>query len=314
MKPGVYAAAVTPLRPDGSPDLVSFARLLAWLEACGCTGVVVAGTNGEGPSLSALAKRDLLKAAMRFRGTLDVVLGIATPSLDEAKWLAKSAKEANADALLVMPPYYFRGAGQQGILDWFERLATDCALPILVYNFPKMTGITFTEEMLARLAQMPNVVGAKDSSGEAASLPMFRRAMPEHSLFVGDETLLISALEQGWSGTISGVANVLARWLSQIVLEWNQADASGVPVPPESAAAKFELILPLIQSLRACPQPATHKAILTELGILSSAHVLPPLVTATAERARERMGQIEDRLGSPLLASRPMAPGAPPVP
>jgi 4-hydroxy-tetrahydrodipicolinate synthase len=309
MKPGVYAAAITPMYPDGSPDLVSFAKLFGWLEACGCTGVVVAGTNGEGPSLSAPAKRDLLKAAMRFRGTLDVVLGIATPSLDEARWLAKCAADADADALLVMPPFYFRGASERGILDWFERFATDCQLPILVYNFPKMTGITFSEESLQRLGALPNVVGAKDSSGEADNLTMYKRAMPKHRLYVGDETLLISALEQGWSGTISGVANVLARWLSQIVHDWNRADASKDPASRESVRAKFELVLPLIQSLRACPQPATHKAILTELGILSSAYVLPPLVAAREERAQELLHEIEDRVGSPLLASRPVAPG-----
>jgi 4-hydroxy-tetrahydrodipicolinate synthase len=172
-----------------------------------------------------------------------------------------------------------------------------------------MTGITFTEEILKRLGTLPNVVGAKDSSGEATNLTMYKRAMPKHSLFVGDETLLVAALEQGWTGTISGVANVLARWLSQIVYDWNDTDPSRDPAPRESAAAKFELALPLIHSLRACPQPATHKAILTELGILSSAHVLPPLIAAREESAQELLREIEDRLGSPLLASRPVAPG-----
>lgn len=314
MQPGVYAAAVTPFDPNGHPDLVSLARLFAWLEAAGCQGVVVAGTNGEGPSLSAPTKRDLLKAAMRCRGRLNVLLGIATPSLDEAVWLAKCAHDLGADALLVMPPFYFRAAGADGVLDWFERFTAACQAPVLVYNFPKMTGIAFTEEMLARLAQMPNVVGAKDSSGEATNLPMFQRAMPEHSLFVGDETLLTQALEHGWSGTISGVANVLARWLAQIVGEWFAAEAGQDAAKRESALAKFEWLRPLIQDLRACPQPATHKAMLAELGVLASAAVLPPLVAADAERSREALRHVESRLGSLVLASRPVAPSAPPVP
>src|SRR5690242_18708589 len=100
---GVYPAAVTPFRADGSIDEVSLARLLAYFEAAGCQGVVLAGTNGEGPSLSAFEKRDLLRAAQAAKGGLLTVLGIATPSLTEALWLSQQAGKSGADAILLMP-------------------------------------------------------------------------------------------------------------------------------------------------------------------------------------------------------------------
>ena len=85
--PGVYPAAVTPMDSKQGVDEASLAKLLAWFEAAGCQGVVLAGTNGEGPSLSATEKRELIACAAGMRGKLELILGIATPSIEEAVWL-----------------------------------------------------------------------------------------------------------------------------------------------------------------------------------------------------------------------------------
>lgn len=263
--PGVYPAAVTPMKA-GEFDPASVAKLLAWYEAAGCRGVVLAGTNGEGPSLSAVEKRDLVRLAVPLAGKLDVILGIATPSLPEATWLAGQASKSGAAGLLVMPPAYFRTASESGIEDWLTTLASTSPIPILVYNFPRMTGWTFSAESLARLARHPNIVGAKDSSGEASNLAMYRQAMgPDATLFVGDETLLIDALAAGWQGTISGAANVVPSYLARIVDEEDQR------------AALFELALPVIQALRSHPQPAMNKAVLAALGLINERDVRLPL-------------------------------------
>src|SRR5690242_13518793 len=118
--PGIYPAAVTPFDSKGRVDMVSMAKLLAWFESGGCAGAVLAGTNGEGPSLSAVEKRDLLKASMPLRGKLDLILGVATCSSDEAIWLCKQAANDGAAAVLLMAPYYFREASDAGIAEWFE--------------------------------------------------------------------------------------------------------------------------------------------------------------------------------------------------
>src|SRR5436305_4424299 len=107
---GIYPAAVTPFDEKGRVDILCVARLLAWFEAAGCKGAVLAGTNGEGPSLSATEKRDLIREAIPLRGKLDIILGIATSSLEEAVWSCNQAQNAGAVAALVMPPSYFREA------------------------------------------------------------------------------------------------------------------------------------------------------------------------------------------------------------
>ena len=169
LEPGVYSASVTPMDSNGKMDLPSIARLLAHFKAAGCKGVVLAGTNGEGPSLSAVEKRDLVRIAVPIFPDLKIVAGIATPSLEEAIWLSNQAQKAGAAAALVMPPGYFREVGEDGIAKWFEVLFDSTDLPILVYNFPQRTGIEITTSLISRLSEHPRMIGLKDSSGNEAN-------------------------------------------------------------------------------------------------------------------------------------------------
>src|SRR5882724_5248993 len=122
LSPGTYPASVTPFDEKGRIDMAGVARLLAWFRANGCTGVVLAGTNGEGPSLSAVEKRDLIRTAVPLANGLPIVLGVATASLEEAVWSCESARKDGAAAALVMPPAYYREASQEGIILWYEEL------------------------------------------------------------------------------------------------------------------------------------------------------------------------------------------------
>lgn len=271
LPPGVYPASVTPFGPDGRVDGPSVARLLAWFEAAGCEGAVLAGTNGEGPSLSAVEKRDLLRLANDWRGRLRLVLGIATPSLTEAEWLCQQAGKNGADAVLVMPPGYFRAVTQDAVARWIEALADASPVPMLVYNFPKMTGVTLEPETIARMAAHERVVGVKDSSGETGNLAAYRQAVPDgKALLVGDETLLLDALKAGWTGSISGAANVVPHWLARVVRSWHTGDA-------QDAETAFAAALPAIRAVRAATQPTANKAVLASLGVLSDPSPRLPL-------------------------------------
>jgi 4-hydroxy-tetrahydrodipicolinate synthase len=288
---GVYPAAVTPFDSTGKVDFAGLAKLLAWFEAAGCQGAVLAGTNGEGPSLSATEKRELLERGAEIKGSLDLILGVATPSLEEAAWLCRRAADSGAAAALVMPPGYFREASEEGVTAWFEAILERSPVPILVYNFPQRTGITLTPAMIERLGRFPNMAGVKDSSGERENLRVYRDALStEKSLFVGNETLLLEALESGWSGTISGAANSVPQWLVQIVEEWLAGDK-------ESAGAKFRILLPVLEEIRKVPQPAGHKAVLTAFGILSSPDVRLPLQNCDPETRDRLLGVIERQTG-----------------
>lgn len=295
IQPGTYPAAVTPLDEKGRIDWAGVAKLLAWFESSSCTGAVLAGTNGEGPSLSATEKRELIEKAMPLRGKLDLILGIATPSIEEAKWLCRRAADAGAVGALVMPPFYFREAGEEGIKDWFLELLDSSPLPVIIYNFPKRAGMPISHGLMAELAGHEQMAGAKDSSGERENLSGYRKAIirEDQRLFVGDETLLFEALDAGWSGTISGASNVLALPISALVQDYLDGNA-------ESAEAKFRLVLPLIGAIRKSPQPASHKAILNDWGVLPTARVRRPLLEADRATTDELRKLIEGQTGLPL--------------
>lgn len=287
---GVYPASVTTFDVRGRVDLAALARVLAWFEASGCRGAVLAGTNGEGPSLSAVEKRDLLIAAMGVRGSLDLILGVATPSLDEAIWSCKQAHRVGAAAVLLMAPFYFRDATEAGIERWFTEVLDASPLPILLYNFPQKTGIVLSPDLLARLAGHDRFSGAKDSSGDPANLSAYRQAVqPHHALFVGNETLLLDALGLGWTGTISGAANVIPQWLAAVCEEWSSQR--------ESAETKFALALAAIEALRAGPQPALNKAVLRALGVLPDARVRAPMMECPEVRLDETLRVLRTTLG-----------------
>jgi 4-hydroxy-tetrahydrodipicolinate synthase len=267
---GVLPAAVTPFSENGQIDLAGVARRMAWFGAHGCAGVVLAGTNGEGASLSAVEKRDMVRTAVSVAAGMPVILGVATASLDEAVWSCESARKAGAVAALVMPPAFFREATEEGISGWFERLLSETTLPILLYNFPRRTGFTFSPELVARLCSHDGVAGVKDSSGNADNIGVFAQAAAGKSLYNGDESLMLRSLEAGWSGAISGAANLLAPWLVPIFADWF-ADR-------ESAETKFAYVLPTIRALRESPQPAANKWLLERLGHIDRATPRLPLL------------------------------------
>jgi 4-hydroxy-tetrahydrodipicolinate synthase len=280
MENGIYPASVTPLDEKGRVDMLSTARLLAWFEAAGCKGAVLAGTNGEGPSLSAVEKRDFLRQAMPLKGKLELILGVATPSSDEAEWLCKQAYKDGASAILLMAPNYFREATESGMAKWFEEVLDHSPLPILIYNFPQRTGFAITAELLARLAKHDQCAGAKDSSSDVANLKAYKQAVGEKLLFVGNESLLIQAMESGWNGSISGAANAIPQWLCQILTEWLTNEK-------ESALVKFELLKPVIEKLRKVPQPGVNKMLLHRRGILAGGLPRLPLEAPSAEEVEQ---------------------------
>lgn len=279
---GAYTALVTPFGADGEIDYPGVARLLAWHESEGMTGVVVAGTNGEGQSLSAVEKRDLIAFACKHAGNPQVLLGAGTCSLPEARWLCKQAGNAGAVAALVLPPFYFK-AEERGIEKWFTELIAGSDLPIVVYNFPQTTGITLSPALIGRLFELERAVGIKDSSGNRELMEAYleQARVAGRAMLVGDERLLLGCLAGGGSGTISGIANSFPRLISRQVSERSEALQALI----DEAAA----------NVKKHPTPAVHKSILDRRG-LPGGPVRPPLVDL-AEDARAEVYGFVDRFG-----------------
>lgn len=217
---GVYAAAVTPLKEsDSSPDPESVPVILKFLAERGCHGAVLFGTTGEGPSFSPTERETLMRAARAYRHQLRgfrLIAGTGTPSLGESIELTKLAFELGYDAALVVPPYYFRKATDDGLFAWFSELIKK-AVPadryILGYHFPNVAGVGFSIELLSRLKDAFPVqfAGIKDSSHDA-DLARTLGATFGSDLVVltGTDSYLQLAMENKAAGCITAPANVIS--------------------------------------------------------------------------------------------------------
>jgi 4-hydroxy-tetrahydrodipicolinate synthase len=280
IRAGVHVAAITPFTREGAIDAPYFVRLLAHFEAHGAQGVVVAGSTGEGPSLSAPEKVQLYELAVQGRGRLQVIAGILACSLDETLYLARQAAKVGCDALMVAPPFYYP-ATLDGLTAYYRAVLDASRLPVILYNIPQRTRVKLTPALVDALLEHPNLHGVKDSSGSVRSMRQFLRYAPRLRLWVGEEKLLLPCLLGGSAGSISGLANVYLPRLVALCRAFEQGtDCSGLQTLIDAAA----------DAIDAFPAPANFKYALALAGF-PHASVRPPL-TELSESQRVQLERV----------------------
>ena len=293
---GVYAAAVTPLRdPHGSAlDLESVPALLNFFAARGCHGIVLFGTTGEGPSFSPTERATLMRVACEARDQLPgfrLIAGTGTPSLSETIELTRLAFDLGYEAALVVPPYYFRKATDEGLFNWFREVIHK-AVPsdryILGYHFPNVAGIGFSLELLSRLKDSfpTQFAGIKDSSHD----PDLARALgeifdSELAVFTGTDSYLQLAMEHKAAGCITAPANILSQDLREV---WDLINEGKDPTQAQAQVKKQRDVLDKYP-----PFPPTLKALLHRLYGFPRWSVKPPLVEIAPEMEEKVVSEFE---------------------
>lgn len=276
---GVHVASITPFTAEGAPDAPYFARLLAHFEVQGAQGVVVAGSTGEGPSLSAPEKAQLYELAVHARGNLQIIAGVLVCSLDEALYLAQQAHRTGCHALMVATPFYY-SATLEGLIAFYRAVLDASRLPVILYNIPQRTRHKLTPRLLDALLEHPNLHGVKDSSGSVRSLRQFLNYAPRLRVWVGEEKLLTQCLQGGGAGAISGLANVFLARMVRLWEAFQRGEAcEGLQTLIDAAADAFDSF----------PAPANFKHALSLAGFPET-HVRPPLtdLSASQRQALER--------------------------
>jgi 4-hydroxy-tetrahydrodipicolinate synthase len=294
---GVYAAAVTPLAPDSTLDLESVPALLKFLSARGCHGAVLFGTTGEGPSFSPAEREALMRTAQAYRDQLPgfrLIAGTGTPSLSESIELTKLAFDLGFDAALVVPPYYFRKATDDGLFTWFSELIKK-AVPsdkyILGYHFPNVAGVGFSLDLLARLkASFPiQFAGIKDSSHDAdLAHNLGAKFGSDLVVLTGTDSYLQMAMENQAAGCITAPANLISPDLRAV---WD-----GIRDGKDIQAAQKRVddqrhVLEQFPSF-----PPTLKALLHRLHGFPKWPVKPPLESLSAELEEKAVQEFESVL------------------
>ncbi|MCA9267798.1 MAG: dihydrodipicolinate synthase family protein [Planctomycetales bacterium] len=216
---GVIVPLVTPLVDDAALDDVAMARLVDHVIAGGVDALFVLGTTGEGPSLPHATRAEALgvvcDAAAR---RVPVLACISDTSLAGAVDLAMLAQDAGADAVVAAPPYYFPPT-QAELALYFEQLAEEVGMPMLLYNMPGLTKVALEVDTLARLTEVENIVGVKDSSGDLdyfGRVVALRARRPDWSIFIGPEHLLPEAIAAGAQGGVHGGANIVPELFAEL--------------------------------------------------------------------------------------------------
>ena len=292
---GVYAAAVTPLREtDSNLDLESVPVLLKFLADRGCHGAVLFGTTGEGPSFSPTEREALMRSARAYRHQLRgfrLIAGTGTPSLSETIELTKLAFELGYDAALVVPPYYFRKATDDGLFAWFSELIKK-AVPsdkyLLGYHFPNVAGIGFSIELLSRLKDSFPVqfAGIKDSSHDVdLARNLGEKFGSDLVVLNGTDSYLQLAMENKAAGCITAPANIISPDLREV---WDGMREGKDISEAQKRVNEQRHILEKYP-----PFPPTLKALMHRLYGLPRWAVKPPLEKIKSEMEEQAVAEMK---------------------
>jgi len=207
---GIIPPMVTPLAGEDELDRNALEKLIDHMIGGGVHGIFACGTTGEGPSLSHRLKRELIRATCQHvNERIPVLVGILDTSKTEMLALARFAAEAGAAAIVLAPPFY-APISQLDLIRSVTTFASESPLPLYLYNLPDPRHVRYTLPTLKACAEVPGVIGFKDSAGNfeylKQALHLFRDR-PDFSIFVGPENLLSASITAGAHGGISGGAN-----------------------------------------------------------------------------------------------------------
>ncbi len=272
-----YASALpTPFDDEGNIDCPAFERLCDLQIAHGATALVVCGTTGEAPTLSPAEHRDLIRIAVAVaHGRVPVIAGAGANATAHAVELTKDAETARADAVLSVVPYYNKPT-QAGLYAHFREIAQSTGLPVILYDVPSRTVCSLADETVAGLAEMPQIIGLKDATGDVTRPPRLRALVgPDFRLLTGDDALGLAYFAQGGDGCISVTSNVAPGLCRNMYLAWKQGHVA-------RAQRLARPIAQLTAALFRESNPAPLKYALSLLGLMSP-EVRLPLVELSSQ-------------------------------
>ena len=266
---GSLVALVTPMLEDGKIDLPAFDRLLEWHIESGTNGIVVVGTTGESATLSSEEHCGLVAHSVKVAaGRIPIIAGTGSNNTAEALYFTESAQQQGADACLLVTPYYNRPS-QEGLYQHFRYIAEAVDIPQILYNVPGRTACDLALETVLRLAELENIVGIKDATGNVQrGLELVDKLGDKLAIYSGEDAINLALILGGADGTISVTANVAPAQMAQMCALALSGDEAG--------AAKVDAKLALLHRnlfLEANPVPV--KWALRRMGLIESGIRLP---------------------------------------
>lgn len=257
---GAGVAIVTPMNPDESINFDRLGQIIDNQIENGTDAIVICGTTGESATMTDQEHVDCIEYAVkRVNGRVPVVAGAGSNHTSYAVWMSKEAKRVGADALLHVTPYYNK-TSQTGLIRHFNAVADATDLPIILYNVPSRTGVNITPATYRELAKHPNIVAAKEASGNISQIAQIAQACgDELDLYSGNDDQIVPLLSLGAKGVISVLSNIMPRETHDICRLFFEGKIA------ESRVLQLKL-LPLINALFSDVNPIPVKEAMNMMG------------------------------------------------
>ena len=291
MLKGSLVALITPMNQDGSINYEQLHDLIDWHIENGTDGIVAVGTTGESATLPVEEHLAVIEATVKHvNKRVPVIAGTGANNTVEAIALSKAAEQAGADYTLSVVPYYNKPS-QEGIYQHFKAIAEATSIPMVIYNVPGRTVVSMSNDTILRLAEIPNIVGVKEASGNIGNNIELINSVPEgFAVFSGDDPTGLPFMLCGGHGVVTVAANVAPKLFADMCRAALEGDIA-------TARRLNEQLIPIYNTMFCEPSPAAPKWGLSLLGKCEP-HVRLPLVALTEDgqakvrAALEKSGQI----------------------
>lgn len=277
---GSIPALVTPFK-DQKVDYASLEKLVEWQIEQGSTGLVPVGTTGESPTLTHDEHEEVVRCVTQTaKGRVPIIAGAGSNSTEEAKRFVCFAEQVGADAVLVVTPYYNKPT-QEGMYQHYRKLHDSSNIPIIIYNIPSRSVIDMSPLTMARLAELPRIVGVKDATGDVARVSHQREVCGKDFIQIsGEDASAIGFNAQGGVGCISVTANVAPKLCAEFQKATLKGDYAG-------ALEYQDCLFPLHRAIFLEPGLAGAKFGLSVLGKCQNEVRLP--LTAVSQQTQEQI-------------------------
>ena len=291
MLKGSLVALITPMNQDGSINYEQLHDLIDWHIENGTDGIVAVGTTGESATLPVEEHLAVIEATVKHvNKRVPVIAGTGANNTVEAIALSKAAEQAGADYTLSVVPYYNKPS-QEGIYQHFKAIAEATSIPMVIYNVPGRTVVSMSNDTILRLAEIPNIVGVKEASGNIGKNIELINSVPEgFAVLSGDDPTGLPFMLCGGHGVVTVAANVAPKLFADMCRAALESDIA-------TARRLNEQLIPIYNTMFCEPSPAAPKWGLSLLGKCEP-HVRLPLVALTeagqakVRAALEKSGQI----------------------
>ncbi|MEM1593361.1 MAG: 4-hydroxy-tetrahydrodipicolinate synthase [Archaeoglobaceae archaeon] len=284
---GVIPALITPFREDSSVDYEGLAKNLDYLEKS-VDALVPCGTTGEASTLSYEEHVEVVRFVAET-SKLPVIGGSGSNSTREAIWLTKEVEKAGAEAAMLVTPYYNK-PNDAGLLEHYKAVAKEVSIPLIIYNIPSRTGINVSAQLMAKIAEIENVVGVKEASGNLKQISDIIRLVKKKDFTVlsGDDFLTLPILAIGGKGVISVAANVAPKMMRDLYNAFVEGKIA-------KAIEIHQKLSPLFDALFIDTNPIPVKKAMELLGLAAGKPRLP-LVELSPEKT-EKLKTVMRELG-----------------